>query len=82
MIHRLIVGNFMTHKHTVLELHPGVTVLTGPNNTGKSAVVEALRSLAKNPPSPSLIRHGAAKAVVHLELDDGSWVQCCSFRSW
>lgn len=75
MIHRLIITDFMTHEHTVLELHSGVTVLTGPNNTGKSAVVEALRCVAENPPSASLIRHGAAKAVVRLELDDGSWVQ-------
>lgn len=75
MIHRLIIQNFMTHKHTVLELHPNVTVLTGPNNTGKSAVVEALRCVAENPPSAQLIRHGAAKAVVRVEMDDGAWVQ-------
>lgn len=75
MIHRLIIENFMTHQQTILELHPGVTVLTGRNNTGKSAVVEALRCVAENPPSASLIRHGAPKAVVRLELDDGSWVQ-------
>ncbi len=75
MIHRLVLQNFMTHKQTVLELHPGVTVLTGPNNTGKSAVVEALRCVSENPPSAQLIRHGATKAVVRLELDDGSWIQ-------
>lgn len=75
MIRRLVIENFMTHKHTVLELHRNVNVLTGPNNTGKSAVVEALRCLTENPPSPQLIRHGASKAVVRLELDDGSWVQ-------
>lgn len=75
MIHRLVLENFMTHKKTVLELHRGVTVLTGLNNTGKSAVVEALRCVAENPPSAPLIRHGAAKAVVRLELDDGTWIQ-------
>ncbi|ROR03343.1 AAA family ATPase [Desulfosoma caldarium] len=75
MIHRLIIENFMTHKHTVLELHPNVTVLTGPNNTGKSAIVEALRCVAENPPSAQLIRHGASKAVVRVEMNDGSWVQ-------
>ncbi|MGQ9669679.1 MAG: AAA family ATPase [Desulfosoma sp.] len=75
MIDRLVIENFMTHQQTVLELHPGVTVLTGRNNTGKSAIVEALRCVAENPASASLIRHGAPKAVVRLELDDGSWMQ-------
>ncbi len=75
MIRRLVLENFMTHRHTVLDLHRGVTVLTGPNNTGKSAVVEAIRCVAENPPSAPLIRHGAARAVVRLELDDGAWVQ-------
>jgi len=75
MIHRLVIHDFMTHKDTVLDLHRGVTVLTGPNNTGKSAVVEAIRCVAENPPSAQLIRHGASKAVVRLELDDGAWIQ-------
>lgn len=75
MIHRIVIENFMTHRHTVLELHRRVTVLTGPNNTGKSAVVEAIRCVPENLPSASLIRHGAAKAVVRLELDDGVWIQ-------
>uniref|UniRef100_A0A832EKP3 Rad50/SbcC-type AAA domain-containing protein n=1 Tax=Desulfacinum infernum TaxID=35837 RepID=A0A832EKP3_9BACT len=75
MIHRLVIQNFMTHKNTVLDLHRGVTVLTGPNNTGKSAVVEAIRCVAENPPSAQLIRHGASKAVVRLELDDGTRIQ-------
>ncbi|MEJ5349733.1 MAG: hypothetical protein WHS46_13720 [Desulfosoma sp.] len=49
-----------------MELHSGVTVLTGPNNTGKSAVVKALRCVSENPPSAQLSRHGATKAVVGL----------------
>jgi exonuclease SbcC len=66
----------MSHVETEIELANGVTVLTGPNNIGKSAVVEAIRSLAENPASQGLIRHGASKAVVTVELDSGeiiSW---------
>jgi predicted ATPase len=36
MIKRITIENYMAHQHTTLELGPGVTVLTGPNNTGKS----------------------------------------------
>lgn len=68
----------MAHARTVFELAPGLNVLTGPNNTGKSAVVEALRCLAENPAPRHVIRHGAAEARVSAELDDGTvvtWVR-------
>jgi predicted ATP-dependent endonuclease of OLD family len=51
MIKRIKIKDYMAHEDTDLELGPGVTVLTGPNSSGKSAVVEALRSVAQNPVS-------------------------------
>lgn len=75
MISRIVIENFMAHEKTEIELHHGVTVLTGANNVGKSAVVEAIRCVAENPPSASMIRHGAKKAIVRLEFDDGWFVQ-------
>jgi DNA repair exonuclease SbcCD ATPase subunit len=75
MIKRLKISNYMAHKETELELGPGVTVLTGPNNSGKSAVVEALRSVAQNPAPQHVIRHGASKAVVRVELDSGDAIE-------
>lgn len=75
MIKRLHIQNYMAHKETTLELDPGVTVLTGPNNSGKSAVVEAIRSLSMNPVPHHVIRHGASKAVVRAELDTGEVVE-------
>jgi exonuclease SbcC len=76
MIKRITVENFMAHKSTALELAAGVTVITGPNNSGKSALVEAIRSIAHNPPfARSAIRHGEKKAVVRLELDSGETIE-------
>lgn len=75
MIRRIELIDFMAHQRTVLELDPGVTVLTGPNNTGKSAVVEAVRSIAENPPGRALIRHGARQALVRVELASGELVE-------
>lgn len=75
VIKRIEIIDFMAHKRTVLDLDPGLTVLTGPNNTGKSAVVEAIRSVAENPPPGSVIRHGARKTLVRLELDSGQVVE-------
>lgn len=74
MIRCLTLENFMAHGRTELALGPGLTALTGPNNVGKSAVVEALRCLALNPSPRHVIRHGAKEARVTLELADGTRV--------
>ena len=71
MIQQIVLENFMAHELTELTLGPGVTALTGPNNTGKSAVVEALRCVATNPLPRNFIRHGAKEARVTVELEDG-----------
>lgn len=81
MIKRIRIKDYMAHKDTDLELDPGVTVLTGPNNSGKSAVVEALRSVAQNPPPHHVIRHGASQAVVRVELDSGEAVEWVRSKS-
>ena len=75
MIKSIHIKDYMAHKETELELGPGVTVLTGPNNSGKSAVVEALRSVAQNPAPHHVIRHGASQAVVRVELDSGDAIE-------
>jgi hypothetical protein len=71
MLRRLRLQNFMSHQDTVIELAEGLTVLTGPNNCGKSAVVEALRVLCENPPSEVVVRHGEKLCRVTAETDDG-----------
>lgn len=71
MIKKIYLENFMAHEATSIELASGVTVITGPNNIGKSAIVEAIRYLVSNPAPKNVIRHGALKALVSLELDSG-----------
>jgi exonuclease SbcC len=68
----LSLTGFMAHADTTLEFAPGFNVLCGPNNTGKSAVVEALRCLANNPSPRHVIRHGASEARVEA-LFEGGW---------
>jgi len=78
MITRILLENFMAHERTELELGPGVNALTGPNNTGKSALVEGLRCVATNPIPKHYIRHGAQEARVTVELEDGTrivWIR-------
>jgi DNA repair exonuclease SbcCD ATPase subunit len=71
MIRRIILENYMAHGRTVIEPAAGLTVLVGPNNCGKSAVVHALEMLCYNSDAADYaIRHGAKKAVVTVETED------------
>ena len=63
----------MSHQSSELELSPGVNVLTGPNNSGKSAVVSALQLLAELPAREGtyMIRHGESESQVIVETAAG-----------
>lgn len=75
VIQRIELTNFMSHEHTVIEPAAGLTVLVGPNNCGKSAVVVALQSLASNENSAFVIRHGAKECSVRVETNDGHVIE-------
>jgi len=71
MIRRIILENFMAHRHTVIEPADGLTVLIGPNNCGKSAVIHALEMICYNfDATDYAIRHGQKKATVTVETED------------
>lgn len=75
MLKRIELHNFMSHAHTVIELSPGLTVLTGPNNCGKSAFVSALQILAENTNGDYMVRHGAKECRVFVETADGHQIE-------
>jgi exonuclease SbcC len=81
MIRRIELVNFMSHEHTVIEPSEGLTVLVGPNNCGKSAVVAALQILAHNENSTYVMRHGAKETRVTVWTDDGHEVEWRRKRS-
>jgi exonuclease SbcC len=61
----------MSHARTVIEPAAGLTVLIGPNNCGKSAVVSALETLARDTRGDFMVRHGEKLCSVTVETDDG-----------
>ncbi|WP_417391920.1 AAA family ATPase [Gimesia sp.] len=75
MLKRITLHNFMSHSHTVIDLSPGLTVLTGPNNCGKSAFVSALQILADNTSGDFMVRHGEKECRVIVETDDGHTIE-------
>ena len=48
--------NFQSHEDTSLELSPGVNVIVGPSDSGKTAIIRALRWLAWNRPGGEAFR--------------------------
>jgi hypothetical protein len=60
--------DFQSHKHTVLPLSPGVTLIQGDNDIGKSAVVKALRAAFYAESNDTFIKHGASKAKVMMDF--------------
>lgn len=77
MIRRIELVNFMSHARTVIEPADGLTVLVGPNNCGKSAIVAALQILCHNDNSTYVTRHNERECSVTVETDDGHIVEWC-----
>lgn len=75
MIRRVRLVNFMSHVDTTIEPADGLTVLVGPNNCGKSAVVAALQAICENTRGEFMMRHGGRETRVIVETDDGHIVE-------
>lgn len=56
MIKSLSLSNFQSHKRSSLEFDPGVNVIIGPSDSGKTAVIRALRWLVWNRPLGDAMR--------------------------
>jgi len=70
MIKLLELKNFQSHKASHLEFDPGVNVIIGPSDSGKTAIIRALRWLVWNRPSGDAFRStwgGDTKASILIE---------------
>lgn len=56
MIKSLKIQNFQSHKYSKLELSPGVNVIIGSSDSGKTAIIRALRWVVWNRPSGDTMR--------------------------
>lgn len=65
------VANLRRHVFSRLELSPGLNVLTGDINGGKSTLYfTALRAMAYGETDDTMIRHGADSAIVRIGLEN------------
>lgn len=65
------IKNFQSIEDAEVEID-GFTVITGPNNSGKSAVMRAIRGVFTNAPAGPLVRKGAKNLSVGILFPDGT----------
>ncbi|MFW6173626.1 MAG: AAA family ATPase, partial [Elusimicrobiota bacterium] len=71
MIKSLELNNFQSHKNSLLEFDPGVNIIVGNTDSGKSSLIRSLKLVIYNKPSgDSFISHWAKQLNVKLEVDD------------
>lgn len=70
MLERLLIRNFQNHEKLAIDFDPKITTIVGRSDSGKSAVIRALRWLATNQPrGASFTRHGEESVAVKLIAD-------------
>ena len=47
MLKRIVIENYRSCLHTTLDLHPNLSVLIGPNGSGKTNILQAIMFLNK-----------------------------------
>jgi hypothetical protein len=74
MITRIEIDNFQVHRRVRFDLDR-VTVFVGPNDTGKSALLRALRWLSINQPAGEAFRAWNSPETAVAAKTDGRWVE-------
>lgn len=74
-IERLRILNFQSHAATELQFSPGLNVITGQSDNGKTAILRALRwALYNEPGGTEFIRHGTREGKVEVTMSDGTTI--------
>ena len=70
MITSLKLENFQSHKNTELHFHPGVNVIVGSTDSGKTAVIRALKEIIWNRPGGTeCISHWAKAMNIQITVE-------------
>ncbi len=73
---KIEIKDFQSIKHAVIEVPPGITIITGKTNQGKSAVIRAIDSALFNMGDDSMVRGGKRYSGVSLDNGKHKMVFC------
>ncbi len=79
MLTHIHIRDFAIIETLELELHPGMTALTGETGAGKSILLDAIGLVLGDKADSNSVRHGADKAEITLSVDI---TQTPSARVW
>ncbi len=71
MIQSITLSNFQAHERKTFEFEPGLNVVTGASDKGKSAIVRALFWLSQHG-NQNYTRHGATECSVSATTEHGT----------
>jgi DNA repair exonuclease SbcCD ATPase subunit len=75
MIQSVEIKNFQSHKHTVIDFTKGVNVVTGSSDSGKSAIIRAMKWVLFNRPRGDGFRsHWGGDTSVTITTTEGNTV--------
>ncbi len=75
-IKRVILENFQSHKHTVIDFESRLNVIVGASDSGKTAILRGIRWALYNDPSGDyFIREGASQCSVTIVFSDNTKVK-------
>lgn len=73
MFEKLIIRNFQSHQKSILTFHEGVNVIIGQSDSGKTAIIRALRWLIWNRPGGDSFRSSwGGKTQIALSVEGGT----------
>jgi DNA repair ATPase RecN len=75
MLKSVELKNFQAHSELDVPISPGITVIVGPSNAGKSSVFRAIRWVVEHKPISGLQKHGEDNTSVKLKTDNGSVIR-------
>lgn len=78
MFRSIELANFQSHKHSIIEFCEGLNVISGSSDSGKSAILRALRWVYDNRPQGDAIRNWNSKKEdlinVRVNFNEGAFV--------
>lgn len=71
-IKKVILKNFQSHKHTVIEFDNRLNVIVGPSDSGKTAILRGIRWVLYNEPTGDyFVREGEKESSVTIVFNNG-----------